>query len=233
MRPTLPATLLFTIITTFCMACGGEEEEPTPPAERCQADNLKVYLTATVDDGSEQQDFQISNADGSPGWIGFHEIRINLGNAVPPEGGEAEPVILRLYDPASEELLGSTIDNLTDEAPVEVAVFDASEIPAGAEDVTSLSEHECSLAEGTICAQIGFDSAGDNILFDDDEFVYNAVGGSVIFEGFDPVSRTFSVKYDLDLGRNILRFQDESTGRAEGCLLPRYTAHGGEPWVLE
>jgi hypothetical protein len=215
-------------------ACGPEEEQDPPPQERCELDNLKAFLEGSVDDGDSSHTLSLSTDDSTPGWIGINEIRLNLGVATPPDGGDPQPVILRLYDAKSDAYLSEIIDDLTADGDIlELDVFNASQMPAGSEDLTRLNHHECSIEDGTICAQIGFDAAGDDILFDDDHYVYNALGGTVVIEGFDGVSRFFSGHWDLELGRNILRYNDESQGLAQGCFRPRYTVQSGDEWPLE
>ena len=233
-RPPIVATTALSVLALCLSACGPEEEEEPPPQQRCETDNLKSYLQGSIDDGDSSRSIQLSNADSTPGWIGINEIRLNLGMATPPDGSDPQPVLLRLYDAKSEAYLSEIIDDLTaDGDTLELTVYDASQMPAGSEDLTRLNHHDCSIEEGTICAQIGFDAAGDEILCDDDDYVYNALGGTVVIEGFDGVSRLFAGHWELELGRNILSFNDQSQGLVEGCFRPRYTVQGGDEWPLE
>ncbi len=215
----------FLSLTLLFVACGEEEEEeePVDPIDRCDAEDLRAFAEGSISVDEETTTFEVSGADSAPGRISANEIRIQLGSAVPPGGEEAEPVIMRIYDPNSPLNFATHLSELTESGPLELDVIDASEVPAGSQDLTSLDQFDCSIDDdATVCVQVGFDSAGDGILFDDDELVYNAIGGTVTIDGFDPNPPTFSAHFDVQLGRNVLTFGDDSTGHFEGCLRPRY-----------
>ena len=228
-------------LTTKCLAaalviglaaCGGDPEPE--PEERCGVNGLKAYLEGTL----ESQPFLVSTAGDTPGQGSNREIRIQVGTAVPPdqaggEGAETLPVILRIFEgDGGQNFLQRLSERLESEGEVQVEVADATDIGPGSQGRTDLSGFDCRLSDDRVCVQLGFDSVGDLTLQDGDEYAYNASGGTVTFLGIDNMTRRVHVRFDLDLGRNVLRFDDESTGAVAGCISPRYRL-GTDYWPLE
>lgn len=213
-------------------ACGDEEqEEPTPAAEHCEEYDLKAFAAVSVDNG-EAVDFEVESDDEVSGRIfDAHELRIELGQASPPGQSTEVPVIMRLYDATVDDNFQSYFD--VDE-PLTLDVYDATDLPPGDQDTTALSPFDCSFDDDTICAQVGFDSSEQGNLHDEDEFVYNAAGGTVTIEGFQTSPSEFSAHWDIELGRNVRVFDDESSGEFEGCIKPAYDGFAaGDYWTLE
>ena len=220
----LATTLLLTA------ACGGEpEEEEISPLLRCEEEGLKAYLVGSIDSEESSHPFLVRSSEEAPGFIGFNEIRLVVGSFAPPGSSSPLPVILRIFENDGRRNLIHRLSELTEEGPLSLQVADASLPPDGSQGRTSLSSYDCSLEEGTFCIQIGFDSVGDQSLQDNDEFAYNGSGGSL---EIDIAERRVKVQFDLDLGPNVLGFQDSSTGTLQGCLAPRYSVSADDNWPL-
>lgn len=228
---TRPAFSLVLISFLLLAACGeGEEEEPAAQ-DRCGPDGFKSFLVGHIDDGDARTPLRITATGETPGISNGREIRVQVGRFTPPGDDREEPVLLRIYDAKSDDVLLRRISELTLDGPLTLDVIDASQVSAGSEGHTELRDFDCAIDDGTICVQFGFDSVGDSSLQDEDEFAYNATGGSVTIDGIDNIRRQFTVQLDVELGRNVLGFQDESTGAVEGCLTPNYET-GTDFWPL-
>ena len=228
-RRLLSCLVVFSVVG---LGCGEpEQEDPIPPQQRCAEEGYKTYLSGAIE-GDDDISLDAANRQDTTGDILRQEIRIHLGTARPPGADSAQTIILRLFDPHSESRTFATyLDNWTSEGPLELDVFDASDIGAGSSDLTSLEDFGCAIEDdATICAQIGFDATQNELLGDEDELVYNASGGTVTIEGFNSSDRTFAAHWDLELGRNVLRYGDESSGQAQGCLRANYNS---DDWSLE
>ena len=202
-------------------ACG-EPDEPLPFDERCHEEELKAAASGQIDGDYGTASFELTTRDETPGRILHNEIRLELGVASPPHTASNEPVILRLFDADAPADFPRHLGDLTEDGPVELEVFDASDLPPGQADTTSLSHLDCTTTEGTICAQLGYDSAGDGILYDDDQYVFNAIGGTVTLDGYDNRSVTFAGHWNLEFGPNVRTHDDDSSGEVDGCFRPRY-----------
>lgn len=233
---TTKSSPLWLAVLLILIAACGEEEEELVATEQCADQDLAAFAVGSVTNDGETSTFELETDSGTPGRVeGAHEIWVQLGTAIlpgdDPEEDDPHPLILRLYDAHHDRNESGEffryVENLTDEEPLVVDVFDATDIAAGSQDLTSLDDFDCTLEDTTLCVQVGFDTAGDGILFDDDEFVYNAVSGTVTIEGFKPSpGASFSAQWDVELGRNILVHQDESSGHFEGCFSAGYSPEG-------
>lgn len=235
-------TVFALISSALLVACGEEEtEEPPPPApERCQADDLKSYAEGAVFDDEQHTSLNLSSNDVSGRIFDDRELRIRLGNAAPPGEIKEQPVILRLV--SNEEEPEFTIfaeqiaDTTSPQEPMELQIYDATDYSGlGSEDLTSLSDYGCSIDDdGTVCAQLGFDASNNGVLDDDDEYVFNAAGGTITIEGFSSSTGRLFAHWDIELGPNLFSFQDESRGDFEGCMWPEYDSRApGDYWALE
>ena len=225
----LPLLLLASSLL-FAPACGGEpEEEEISPLLRCEEEGLKAYLVGTIQTEDGPHDFLIRSPEEAPGFIGFNEIRVVVGSFSPPGSSTPLPVILRIYENDGRQNLIHRLSELTDDGPLSLQVADASLPRDGSQGRTNLDTYDCSLENGTFCLQIGFDSVGDQTLQDQDEFAYNGASGSLDIEIAD---RRVKVSFDLDLGPNVLGFQDQSTGSLQGCIAPRYSVSPDDNWPL-
>lgn len=210
------------LVALLLLPACGEEEVPLTPQEHCQEEGYKSYIVGHIINDEIRSDYQISSADSTPGSMRRHEIRLVAGSASPPHQSSTQPVIIRFYDAESQEQLGPRLSDLTSDGPLVLDVADASDLGPGSQNRTSLEDFDCSIAEGTICVQFGFDATGDAGLFDGDDFAFNATGGTVTILGFDNITATFHLEFDVELGPNALGFQDESRGNVQGCLSPNY-----------
>lgn len=234
--------LLVVAIAAAVSACGDDEDEeppPPPPPERCQADNLKAYAEGAIANEDESASLDISSNDVSGRIFDGGEVRLQLGDASPPGASEEYPLILRIVDNEDDPefvVLGERLDMATEADPLEFHIVDSTDYSGlGSEDLTSLSDYDCSIdADGTVCAQLGFDTSGSGNLGDDDDYVYNAAGGTVTVEGFSTADERFAAHWDIEVGPNIFAFQDESSGEFEGCMWPHYDPRApGNYWSLE
>lgn len=215
----------------FVVGCG-EGEQPDPRLQ-CDHQELKTFAvgSASTDDGTAS--FDLSTERDISGRITDNQIRVHLGDASPPGTDETQPVLLYLTDPTSDGEFYRNLDDWTHDAPLVVDVVDASSLPPGEEDRMSVSHLDCSIEQnGSICAQIGFDSANDEILGNDDEYVFNATGGTITIDGYDYGSQTFSMNWQFDIGPNVHSYQDQSTGDIEGCLRAGYDTDLTDYWAL-
>lgn len=229
----LPRHLLLLLLPITLLACGPAEEPAVAPKERCAADGLKAYLEGQITTGDSSQSLQLSARDIAQGSVELDEIRLQVGQATPPGAESSQPVILRLFDSAgTRHLMHRLSENVATE-PLTLQVADASDIGPGSQGRTSLAGFDCAVDEGKICAQIGYDSNGDGTLHDDDKFAYNATGGTVTILKVDNQKRRIEIELDLEIGPNILTFQDQSSGKLEGCLAPRYSRGQDLSWPLQ
>jgi hypothetical protein len=221
MRRSTCVVIALWVASLMIWGCGSEE---TPEAEeRCGEDGYKAFLVGSIEGGGVETDLQISNSGDTPGLANVNEMRLVVGMARPPGSAVELPVILRIYDTdGGRNLLLRLSEILDEEEAVHLTVTDASEVGAGSQGRTDLDGFDCAFGEGKICVQLGFDSVGDQLLGDNDEHAYNATGGSVSFVGLDNVTRRVHVQLEVELGRNVLEFGDESTGSVGGCVSPGY-----------
>lgn len=224
LRLLLPASLCLLLAAPGC----GDDEPEIDPQERCTPDGQAAYLDGELITGDATHPLSLSTDQGTPGQIANRQIRIELGQAFPPgtdpEVDDTVPMILRLFDADGPLDFPRYIDELTLDEELVLQVYDATDIGPGSTDLTSLEDFDCSIEDGTICAQLGFDTNGDGILHDGDDYVYNAAGGTVTLGGFSSQGgRAFSAHWDLHLGRNIMLHNDSTTGQVAGCMRPGYT----------
>lgn len=234
MRTLLPRRSLFlallALLTLPVFGCGGEsEEDATAPQDRCVEENLKAYLVGSIASEGEPYDLLVRSTDEVSGFIGFNEIRLNLGDFTPPGETISRPVILRIWDNDGRQNLIHRLADLTDDAPVTLELQDASQPRSGSQGRTSLSDFDCSLEAGRLCAQLGFDHTGDQSLQDGDSFAYNAASGEL---EIDIANSRVYVKFSMNTGVNVLGFQDSSSGSFQGCIAPRYSLSPLDQWPL-
>ncbi len=232
----IPLVTITPLLAVLLLAACGDDEEEIAASERCLEEDFAAFTAGEIANDEISASLDIETASGTPGRVSPQEVRIQIGEAILPGGDPEEddeyPVLLRLIDPDSPQDFARYIDELTIDDPLHLEIFDASDIGPGSQDLTSMDDFDCSIEEGTICMQVGFDTAGDGILFDDDDFVYNAAGGTLTIDGFvSGADRGFSVRWDADLGRNIM-VQDDSSGDFEGCIRPDYEPRT-DYWILE
>lgn len=220
--------ILLSLLILATTACGAEEAEEPPPRQRCSQDDLKAYLdgefTADATHG-----ITLQAADEVNGFIGFHEIRVQIGEATPPGASSPQPVILRIWENNGVGNMIHRLSELTDDGPQTFTIVDASEPRAGSQGRTNLDGYDCRLDESTLCVQIGFDANADQALLDTDAFAFNASGGEMILE---IANRRVNADFSFQTGVNLLSFQDDSSGAFEGCIAPRYSISGDDNWPL-
>lgn len=219
-------------VALLVIGCGEDEADPDPRTH-CQEQNLKAYTVGSATGERGSASFEISDSNGTPGRITDTQVRITLGEASPPGTDDDQPLILYLTDTVIDHDLYQEFSRRTDDGRLVLDIADASQPPEGEEDVTSVSHIDCSVQQDdTICAQVGYDSAGDGILGDDDEFVYNAVDGQLVIEDVDNIASTISMNWDIEAGPNVHVFEDDSTGEFRGCAIPEYDIDAPYGWEL-
>lgn len=227
-----PLQLLAALIAAPTLAVGcGDDPEPDP-ATHCQEADLKAYATGSASGERGTASFDTSSDDDAPGRITADRLRLTLGEASPPGTVDDQPMMLYLTDTEIDDELWAQLDERSTEADLILDVVDASDLPPGEEDTMSVDHLDCAVEDGSICAQVGYDAAGDGVLGDDDEFIYNAVVGDVTIEGFEPVGSTFAMHFDLDIGPNVRVHDDDSTGRLQGCVYAEYDTDAPDGWSL-
>lgn len=213
--------------------CGPDDEGTPDPEDRCGIDGFKAFLVGHFDVGGDDVEFRISNEGDTPGMATSNEVRLVVGSFPPPGEDGDLPAILRIYDSGGDRnILARISEMLEDQDEVVATVVDASEIGAGSQGRTNLNDFDCALADGRLCVQYGFDTVGDDTLQDDDEYAFNATGGTVTFLGINSTTRRVDLQLDVELGRNVLRFEDTTTGSLTGCASPRYQL-GTDFWPLD
>lgn len=233
MRLTPKLQLPMLVIGTLLLlsACGDDPVEISPQ-ERCAEDDLSAYLLATIEGAERTTRLDLPRATIS-GAIATEFITVNLGQRSLPDGSGQAELILNFADSRSTENLIDSLSDRTTEGPVVLQVVDATEAVTGSEGRTDLERFECTTDQDTICVQLGYDVNGDEVLGDDDRFVYHGKSGTVTIESFDNRTSTMRANFELELGPNMLGFQDTSTGTASGCLAPSYSLGSGGRYPLE
>lgn len=210
-------------------ACSGSEEPAAQ--ERCVLEGLTAYAEGRIRNEGVSYNLDLSREEIS-GSIGTQQVTVDLGSISRSDKGSA-PLRMRLFDAHSQDSLLDALANATTNGPLTLQVFNASEIPAGSQNRTELSNFDCGLSKNNICVQLGFDSTGDELILDDDDAAYNGIAGTVTIESINNVSRKILITWDVEVGANILAFQDQSSGSFAGCMNPRYSAGTGGRWALK
>ncbi|MFU8806642.1 MAG: hypothetical protein ACNA8W_22730, partial [Bradymonadaceae bacterium] len=221
--------LVFGIVTLILGACSGSED-PIEAEERCLADGLTAYAEGMISNDSTQisLDLSTNSIDGS---IGIQQVSMELGTISRP-GKPAAPLRMLIHDAHSVENLLDTFTNATNDGPLTLNVFDASELASGSSNRTELSHLDCGLQNGNVCVQLGFDTTGDELILDDDDGAYNGISGTVTIKNINHIGRKLHFTWNLEVGSNILAFQDQSFGRFKGCVNATYETGTAGRWVL-
>lgn len=210
-------------------ACSGSEEPAAQ--ERCVLEGMTAYGEGRIRNEGVSYSLDLSR-DEISGSIGTQQVTVDLGS-IPRSDKGAAPLRMRLFDAHSKDSLLDTLANATAGGPLTLQVFNASQIPAGSQSRTELADFDCGLPKGNICVQLGFDSTGDELILDDDDAVYNGIAGTVTIESINNISRKILITWDVEVGANILAFQDQSSGSFAGCMNPTYSAGTGGRWALK
>lgn len=206
--------------------CGNPPEAPAPQ-EYCEVENVKAYARGGV--GAFNLNLERSNITGST--IIGQQVMLKLGDVARKEQGDTVPLLMRIFDSKIKSELIDAMANASKSEPKVLTVVDTSAGVDGSEQTrTDLSTFDCSIQNGTICVQLGFDTNGDGQLLNDDDAAFNAAAGTVTISSAQ--SAKFNISWNIELGKNLLTFADTSSGKFEGCVRSRYETAGFGNWQL-
>ncbi|WP_146618232.1 hypothetical protein [Lujinxingia litoralis] len=225
-RLTLP-----TLALGLLLGCGDEPAQ-IAPEQRCAEEGLSAYLDATLE-GPERTIRHDLARPAITGAIDVRGISVNLGARPIPGQADQADLILNFFDSSSAQNMLDTLSQRTTSAPLILQVIDATAEVTGSQGRTDLERFDCSVADDTICVQLGYDVNGDEVLGDQDHFVYHGSGGTLTVVGFDNREKTMEANFQVSLGQNMLGFEDTTTGEARGCLLPNYALGSGGRYPLQ
>lgn len=212
-----------TLLATGC----GEPEQAPPPQEYCEAENVNAYARGSI--GAFNLNLERSTITGST--IIGQQVMLKLGDVARKKQGDKVPLLMRIYDNEIKSELIDAMANAIQDGPQTLTVVDASQGIDGSEQTrTDLSSFDCSIKNGTICVQIGFDTNGDGQLLNDDDAAFNASAGTVTLKTAQ--SAKFNLTWDIELGKNLLTHADTSSGKFTGCIRSRYETAGLGNWQL-
>ncbi len=213
-------------LTLLAAGCGDPPKDPAPQ-DYCEAEKVNAYARGSV--GAFNLNLERSDITGST--IIGQQVVLKLGEVARKEQGDKVPLLMRIYDAKIKNELLDAMANASKDEPKVLTVVDASKGVDGSEKTrTDLSTFDCSIKDGTICVQIGFDTNGDGQLLNDDDAAFNAAAGTVTISNVQ--NARFSISWDIKLGQNLLTFADTTSGKFEGCVRSRYETAGLGNWQL-
>lgn len=209
------------------VACG--DEEVVAPQDRCDADGLAVFATGEI--VTEQGTFKVSaSLPAADGEIAGQEMTLALGTV--KRESDTPTLLFKLRENGQTNDLLDNLANASADGPATLTFVDASQPPVDAVRRTDLSVFSCAMAQGTTCGQVALDTADPGVVSDADDKVYNLVGGTFTVEGVENATARVNFKFDAQLGRNVLKTGDTSTGRIQGCIRAKYASSSAMGWTL-
>lgn len=220
----LSATCL--AVALFTLGCGDSDEEPNPQTY-CEDEKVNAYARGSV--GEIKLNLERDSIEGST--IIAQQVLLKLGDIERKEQGDKVPLLMRIFDAKIKSELLDAMANASLSEPKVLTVVDATKVIAGSEQTrTDLSTYDCSIQNDTICVQIGLDTNNDGQLLNDDAAAFNAASGTVTITRAQ--NAQISLSWDVELGQNLLTFNDQSSGNFAGCIRARYATSGLGNWQL-
>lgn len=230
MRKTTRAAALWTMMAALGVMGGCGEDEFVDDGS-CGSERA-VRTTGGVDDldGAFVRSEDAGNlARSEPvGELATGHLTLPLGEAeftvAGSEESEVRPRVLFFHtnaqaDASFFELLGRRLNSDAEEAnELEVVA------PTG-------EDFLCDIPNGQICVRFGFDDTENGELTpESDGVVHDAVGGTVRIVALN--ANRIDLSWDLELGPNLSRFGDASSGELEGCFASTIGITQGSVQVL-
>lgn len=223
MKRFLPILLLPALI-----GCG-DDEAPVAPIDRCKVEGYSVYATGEI--VTEEGVFPINVAlKEAQGTIKSQELQIGMGVIV--RDVDSPNLIFKVRENTQSNDLLDNFSNASTDGPATLSFTDASNPSATAVRRTDLASFDCSIDAGTTCGQIAIDTADPGVISDNDDKVFNFVGGTFTVVDVNNSSSRVNFQFDAQLGRNVLKTGDTSSGHIQGCIGAKYTSGGASGWSL-
>lgn len=223
------SSLASVVLCLSLLGCG--DEEPVAPTLRCADQGLASFGAGSliVDAGKPGAlEIDVSKAAG---FLQGPTLVVRFPNASLPEGKRT--LLLRVFTSDSGDALIDRISRATTDGPASFNVSDATAVKAGSNNIASLDGYDCDFANGKICAQLAVDRQADGLISDEDNVVFNARSGTIVFEKIDGLSSTFKLNFNLQLGANIFDRDDMTSSNAwSGCVDSGYESAGNGRWEL-
>ena len=222
----MSAALALTLLTSSC----ADEAAPSPQ-ERCKTDGLAAFGAGRliVDQGKPGPlELRMSKASG---FLQGRSMTLRFGAASLPEG--SRELLLRVQATDSAEELIERLSRATADGPATFRVVDTSQVKAGGQSISALDGYDCDMSKGALCAQLAVDRQVDGLISDEDEVVFNARDGQLVFERIDGLSSTFRMSFSLQLSGNLFDRDDMNASNTwSGCVDSGYIGTGGGRWEL-
>jgi len=219
--------LLFSFIPAF-MGCG-DDEAPVPAIDRCAVEGYSVYASGQIvtDEGVFPINVALKAADGI---LKDQELLIGMGTI--DRDVDSPNLLFKIRENTQTNDLLDNFANASAAAPAILSFTDASNPSSTAVRRTDLATFACSIDDGTTCGQLAIDTADLGLISDSDDKVFNFVGGTFTIVEVNNSSSRVNLQFDAQLGRNVLKTGDTSTGNIQGCINAKYASAGSSGWTL-
>lgn len=217
------------MVAAALMFVGCGEDEEVAPQDRCSAGGPVVFATGQIvtDAGTFKINTSLDEADGK---IALQELQIGLGTL--KRESDSPNLLFKVRENGQQNDLLDNYANASDAAAVVLNVVDTSNPSETAVRRSDLSTFDCAIEDGTTCGQLALDTADPGVISDLDDKVYNFTGGTFTVEEVDNQRSRAIFSFDVELGRNILKTGDTSSGRVQGCINAQYSSAGSMGWNL-
>lgn len=207
----------------------GEEEAPPTAREICTAENKAVFVSGQLDLNSNGSAQAVEIEPALKGAIRGDDLFVVFAGAA-----AGDDLVLKLSDNGGgRDMINELSTRFSAASPASLTVSDASEVPSGSENVTSLDGFSCALeASGALCAQAAVDVFADELITDEDRPVFNASGGEVVVTEIRGLQRRLTLNFAIDFNADSYNRDTGSVGRLEGCLDVGYELDGGDTYTL-
>lgn len=219
--------IVFVAVALWSVGCG--EDEAVAPQDRCLAGGPVVFATGQIvtDTGTFKVNTSLAEADGK---IAVQEMQIGLGTL--KRESDTPELLFKVRENGQQNDLLDNYANASDTAPAVLNIVDASEPPTAAVRRSDLATFDCAIEDLTTCGQLVVDTADPGVVSDNDDKVYNFTGGTFTVEEINNSTSRAIFSFDVELGPNILKTGDTSTGRIQGCINAEYASAGSMGWNL-
>jgi hypothetical protein len=220
--------LLCCLLIPVLASCG-DDETVTPVSERCVVDGYAVYATGQIvtEDGVFPISVKLKEADG---LIKDQELLIGMGQI--EREIDSPNLRFKIRENVQANDLLDNFANASAAAPATLLLVDTSNPPENVVRRSDLSTFSCSIDAGSTCGQLALDTADPGLISDDDDKVYNFTSGQFTIESVNNSSSKVNFHFNVQLGRNILKTGDTSSGELQGCISAKYASAGSSGWTL-
>ncbi len=219
--------LLISLIPAF-IGCG-DDEAPVPAIDRCEVEGYSIFATGqyVTEEGVFPINVALKEADG---LIKDQELLIGMGTV--QRDLDAPNLLFKIRENTQTNDLLDNFANSAAASPKTLSFTDASEPSATAVRRSDLATFSCSIDDGTTCGQLAIDTADPGLISDNDDKVFNFVGGTFTIVDVNNSSSRVNFQFDAQLGRNVLKTGDTSSGQIQGCINAKYASAGSSGWTL-